>query len=302
MNGARHYVGMHGLGDCIMARPFIRAALKNYEIYLETPWPQLYADLPVKFVRKSTIYRTQNKNLARTPPDIWTGPQGGTRRIYYDLSRGSTYRGIEECFNVALEPALFDLPPLPPPPLVSDRPIAFVRPVTVRAEWANPARNPRPEYIAAIVAALRPHYHIVNVADVAAGAEWFVGEPPQADTNFIHGELAVMDALALLASSALIIGGVGWILPAAIAARRPAFIVLGGQGGHNDPSKITDPRLDLSRLGFARPEKFCPCTDMQHQCEKAIPDLMAQFSTWYASQFPSQRCNGSTAPASVITR
>jgi hypothetical protein len=177
-----------------------------------------------------------------------------------------------------------------------------VRPVTVRAEWANPARNPRPEYIAAIVAALRPHYHIVNVADIADGVEWFAGEPPYADTNYVHGELAVMDMLALLAHAALVIGGVGWIVPAALAARRPAFIVLGGQGGHNDPSKITDPRLDLSRIGFARPENFCPCTDMQHQCEKAIPDLMAQFSTWYVSQFPSNACNGSTVPASAIIR
>ena len=85
---------------------------------------------------------------------VWHGPQGGQRYIRYDLNRGTIISGLEESFGFPLNPANFDLPPLPPPPITSDKPIVFVRPVTVREEWRNEARNPRPEYIAAICDAL----------------------------------------------------------------------------------------------------------------------------------------------------
>lgn len=43
--------GMLGLGDNIYARAFVK---KHLGAYLETPWPQLYADIDVKCVRPST--------------------------------------------------------------------------------------------------------------------------------------------------------------------------------------------------------------------------------------------------------
>ena len=293
----RHFIGMHGLGDNIFARSFIKTAVTKYEVYLETPWPQLYADLPVKPVQKRSIYRTQQKNMARQPASLWHGAQGGQRYIRYDLNRGTIISGLEESFGFPLNPENFDLPPLPPPPITSKKPIVFVRPVTVREEWRNEARNPRPEYIAAICDALRPSHHIVTVADIVPGVEWFVGDPPKADSVFCLGELPVMEMLSLLNSSALVLGGVGWIVPAAIALKRPCFIVLGGQAGHNAPAKITDSRLDLSRLGFAKPEVFCPCTDMRHNCQKTIPDLMAQILTWYGGQYRIPLSNGLTVAA-----
>ena len=78
----------------------------------------------------------------------------------------------------------------------------------------------------------------------------------------------------------IVIGGVGWIVPAALALKVRTFVVLGGHGGHNSPEKITDPRLDLSRIGFARPEKFCQCTNMRHSCEKTIADPIGQYIRW----------------------
>ena len=86
--------------------------------------------------------------------------------------------------------------------------------------------------------------------------------------------------MVLLRSADLVIGGVGWIVPAGLALRSKTFVVLGGHGGHNAPEKITDPRLDLSRIGFAMPEKFCRCTNMLHTCDKTIADVVGQFFRW----------------------
>lgn len=282
--------GMWGLGDNIFSRPFIRAAAKEYDLHLETPWPELYADLDIKFVHGSRKLRTQQKNMARQPPERWMRPAPIPMReikvAYRDLASQSIISALEQRWsklNVRFDPALFDLPDMGPSPVAFDRPIAVVRPVTVRTEWRNEARNPRPEYIAAIAAELMATHTVVAVADIAPGEEWVVGEPPPAHRYFVHGELPVRELLALVRAADIVVGGVGWIVPAAIALKTKAFVVLGGHGGHNAPEKITDPRLDLRRIGFAKPEKFCRCTNMLHTCDKGIADPLGQFYRWWGS-------------------
>jgi hypothetical protein len=279
---------MYGLGDNIYSRPFVRAAAARYEIHLETPWPELYADLDIKFRRGTRRLRTQQKNIARQSPDRWSRPWP-MREItvgYTDLASQSIITSLEQrwsILNVKFDPLLFDLPDMGRSPIVSDKPIAVVRPVTVRAEWRNEARNPRPEYVAVIAAELMATHTVVAIADIAPDEEWLVGELPPAHQYFIFGELAVRELLALVRDADIVIGGAGWIVPAGLALKVKTFVVLGGHGGHNAPEKLTDPRLDLSRIGFAYPETFCQCTNMLHNCDKNIVDPLEQFSRWSRS-------------------
>lgn len=281
--------GMWGLGDNIFQRPFVRAAAAQYEVWLETPWPELYADLDIRFVRRERKLRTQQKNMARQGADRWSRPlpmREMTVSYASHLAATSVIRGMEHRwsnFRVGFDPALFDLPDMGPAPVQFDRPIAVVRPVTVRSEWRNEARNPRPEYVAAIAAELMATHTVVAIADLAPGHEWVVGEPPPAHRYFVHGELSVCELLALVRDADIVIGGGGWIVPAALALKVNTFIVLGGHGAHNAPEKITDPRLDLSRIGFAYPEHFCQCTNMLHDCDKVIADPVGQFYRWWGS-------------------
>jgi hypothetical protein len=99
----------------------------------------------------------------------------------------------------------------------------------------------------------------------------------------VSGELAVRELLALVRDADIVIGGVGWIVPAGLALKVKTFVVLGGHGGHNAPEKITDRRLDLSRIGFAVPEAFCRCTNMLHTCDKRIADPVGQYHRWSRS-------------------
>jgi len=283
--------GLWGLGDNIFQRPFVRAAAKDYELHLETPWPELYADLDIKFVCGTRKLRTQQKNMVRQPPERWMRsvpvPMREIKVSYgRDISTTSIINSLEQRWsrlNVGFDPALFDLPDMGPAPVKSEWPIAVIRPVTVRTEWRNEARNPRPEYVAAIAAELMATHTVVAVADLAPNEEWVVGDPPPAHRYFVHGELAVRELLALVRDADIVVGGVGWIVPAALALKVKTFVVLGGHGGHNAPEKITDPRLDLRRIGFAKPEKFCRCTNMLHTCDKTIADPLGQFSRWWGS-------------------
>jgi hypothetical protein len=283
--------GMWGLGDNIYARPFVTAASRRYQVWLETPWPELYADLDISFVQGSRRLRTQRKNMARQPDARWSKAPHTAKEVkvqYWALEQQSIIAALELSWLISLEvkfdPALFGLPDMGPTPVKSDRPVAVIRPVTVRNEWYNTARAPRPEYVAAIAAELMETHSVVAVADIEPDQEWLVGDLPPAHHYFVHGELGVRELLALVHDADIVVGGVGWIVPAGLALRVKTFVVLGGQGGHNAPLKITDPRLDLSRIGFAMPERYCHCTGMLHDCDKTITDPLGQFARWAATQ------------------
>jgi hypothetical protein len=278
---------MRGLGDNIFARPFVAAAAKQYELWLDTPWPELYADLNISFVRGQTALRTQQNNMARQAADIWSTPPRTIREVkvnYSNLQSWSIIYSLERRWLTALgvkfDPGLFNLPDMGRSPVISTWPIAVIRPVTVRSEWRNEARNPKPEYVAMIATELMKTHTVVAVADLADGQEWLVGEMPPAHRYLVRGELGVRELLALARHADVVVGGVGWIVPAALALKTRTFVVLGGHGGHNAPEKITDPRLDLSRIGFAIPERYCRCTNMLHACNKTISDPVGQFLAW----------------------
>jgi hypothetical protein len=219
-----------------------------------------------------------------------------------DLERGSIVAAMEALLPLEGAPLALDLPPaiLEAARTADDehadgRPIALVRPVTVRGEWFNPARNPLPRYVAEIAGALMATHHVVLVADLAPGAEILIGPVPPHHEAHLHGELDLVALLALAARADVLVGGVGWIVPASIAAGVRAFVILGGHGGHNAPAKITDPRLDLERLGFAVPDRFCSCVNMRcTRCDKTISDLARQFQ-----QFARQ--TGLNLPSSHAT-
>lgn len=281
--------GLKGLGDNIYQRPFVRALARRREVYLSTPWPELYADLPVHFVRTGTRLRTQALNEQRQRPGAWVNPPALAQRVrpFYgmgELKVGSIVRAFEKAMPLEGAEFRFDLPELGASPVRARRPIALVRPVTVRAEWRNEARNPRPEYVAWIAKRLMRTHHVVLAAHLESGAEWLVGELPPHHQAFLRGELDVRQLLALVREADVAVGGVGWIVPAAIALKTRAFIVQGGHGGHNAPEKITDPRMDLSRIGWARPAHYCRCENMRHCCVKLIPDLQVQWTAYAESQ------------------
>jgi hypothetical protein len=272
-----HVIGMHGLGDNIYARAFVRQL--PGEVYLSTPWPQLYKDLPnVKFVPCSSRLRTQAKNISTYSVPLTSIPTDAqTIQVQYtvkDFANGSLIDGIKRCFGV--EPGEFSLPEFDSP-VLSTKPIAVIRPVTVRSEWKNLARNPDAAYVSWIAEQLKETHHIVSVADLEKGKEWLDGEEPFAHQRFHNGELNIQELLGLIGKADIVVGGVGWIVPACLSLGTKAFIVMGGHGGHNAPEKIIPSGVE-HRITFAMPDKFCRCTSMQHRCNKTISNLEEQWS------------------------
>lgn len=264
--------GMLGLGDNIYQRAFVRQLGR---VHLLTPWPQLYADLPnVKCCRPHTKLRTQAINEARDGFTWHNPPAGPHLKIMYGGE--GIIPGMTRVFGVA--PGVFDLPNFGPSPIPGR--YVVVRPVTVRAEWRADSRNPLPGYVAEAADYARSKgFRVVSVADLADGAEWALDPLPPAHVTFHKGELPVEQLLALVQGAAAVIGGIGWIVPACIAAKVPAWIVCGGQGGFNSPELINVPGADWVR--YAVPNRFCRCTQRAHDCDKRITSHAQKFAEWF---------------------
>lgn len=273
--------GMHGLGDNLYQRAVLRRyCAERGPVYLSTPWPQLYADLPeVRCVRPATRLRTQRKNAARHDLAWQRAPVAARPRRWHYVSRpGSLLDALCTDLGIAPEAIDFNGPPVPSEPRP---PYVVVRPATVRQEWPAAARNPRPEYLAqAAAAARRRGLRIVSVADLAEGQEWALAPLPDADETYHAGELPLEWLLGLVAGAAGVIGGVGWLLPAALAYRVPMLLIYGGAGGHHGPERILDPRMDTSHIEQALPAAFCRCKDHGHACDKTITDMEAHIESW----------------------
>jgi hypothetical protein len=279
-------LGMGGLGDSIYQRPFVRAQAELHdELFLRTPWPELYRDIDnLRAVEPRPMHlRTQKKNIERLPEEAWAERPDGIPTLtagYSFHEPGATIvQEMEKRVPLGGRPFRFDLPDFGRSPARWERPYAVLRPATVRNEWRNFARNAQSEYLAAAAQALQEAgYRVVVVADLEEGEEWAVGELPPADRSWIHGELHVDQLMALVQHAAVAVGGVGWLVPAAIALRTPLVVIGGGGGAHNAPEAVTDPRMDLSRVRWILPDEYCLCKGMDHDCPREISGFGERFT------------------------
>jgi hypothetical protein len=277
------------LGDGIYVRPLIRDAALQREVFLETPWPELYRDLNVHFVRGEKGLRLQMRNVLRQDDSLWVKPPRGVESVA--LGYGPIELQTTDVFGAMaakmpmpmVTSPVWDLPDLGESPVdPGGAPLAFVRPVMRRLEWDNAARNPQPEYVSHVSADLkRRGYATLVVCDIQVDRELLAnGIMPPCNLALTKGELSVRQLLATVRDAAVVVGGVGWIVPAAIALLTPAFIILGGNGGMNAPERLLHPAMAAEHIGFARPKEMCLCMDMHHSCNKAIPNLDAQWQRW----------------------
>jgi ADP-heptose:LPS heptosyltransferase len=279
-----------GIGDSIYARPFIKQLCEDgYDVYLKTVLPELFDDLPVKFIDPGTVkFRTQLVNFSKTAVEfLETPPVTFDRTIFYrygpnDLKKYSIFGCMEQSFGYdvgSMQPKMDLSSNLPPHELdVSSKKIAIIRPPTVRKEFFCSTRLPLADYVAWCARILKDSgYYVISIADCVEGQEWIDGDEPYADLKLHHGELGLYKTLSLIKDASVVVGGSGFIVPAALAANVPLFTIFGGRGAYDNPHKIFDLRMDLKKVGWAIPDNFCRCDKQIHECDKTITNLDDKF-------------------------
>ena len=283
---------MQGIGDQLYSRPFVRLLARENEVYIKTVLPDLYSDIPgLNFLNPgSPSYRTQKKGFEASTVEFST-PLRFHRKINWgygrlELKKHGIVSHMERAFG--FEPGVnkiqFNLPLWESADRLIDdvvftaKKIAIVRPATVRKEWMCSARNADPQYINWAARILRDAgYYVISIADCATGEEWIDGEDPPADLYLHKGELGLNGTLALFKRADIVVGGSGFIIPAAVSAHTNLFVIFGGRGEYDNPHKVFDLRMDMKKIGWALPTNFCRCNQMNHDCDKTIKDLDSQF-------------------------
>jgi len=322
-----HFVGMHGLGDCLHQRAILRQIMQKYSVTLETSWPSVYHDLMadgLKLARRSVSLRTQHKNAERESDKFSSLRYAhGTRsmRVAYSGTQvlqvpsktilevmcnvtGTSYADADYRLPIphAWRAGLFEkLHPLPD--RAAERPWLVYRPLVGRREWTSSLRrNADPVAYAAVLNEIQAagDFFTVSIADLEAGHEWVVGPDTKADLSFHKGELVFEDIAALFEGANLALTSSGFAAILAPAVGTPCISIVGGYeypGCHNSASKFA-PYLSIG------PEAYCSCWTSRCNkiCNKTI-DLGAVRPR--VREFVSEVCKGSAhapesdAPASA---
>ena len=263
--------GMLGMGDNIYQFPIVKHYAEHYQVTLKTPWPEVYEGLNVDFIKPTTRLRTQNKSIARNDATYKTAePLAVKLHLTYTGWRRKglpLYQGLLHSVN--LKDIVYNLRIREAKQTRQN--IAVVRPATLRSEWMASSRNPGPQYIQWAIDYLRNKgLEVFVVADIDPPAEVYDGPRPRnAHYYFEKGELSIKGMMDLVHQARVVVGGVGFLCPMAIALGTPAVIIHGGAGGLNRPELIDAPGEGVLR--HVLPLKYCPCSNQNHHCNKAIP-------------------------------
>lgn len=269
-----------GVGDTFYQRPTVRELIKKHgDVALATPFPGLHWDMPtLKFWYRPTMLRTQEKALLSVPKYKWAGIH---KRAKHDLHIGYGHREFLDGLNIMQ--AYEKIVPLTEPfdmsfplkdewvetadKLIGDRKVCILREPTLRREYHNPSRNPKPGIMPYLVQKLREErYTVISIGDHETIEEW-PAEKFQVDEKFVKGEFSVEQISAIIARAHLTLTAVGFAVPMSIAVNGKCFTVF---GGHVKPDYIYDPRMNMTRHAYVAPEPFCNCLDMGHTCAKDI--------------------------------
>lgn len=269
--------GMYGFGDGIYQRSFIKQI--SGTVYLQTPWPEIYSDLPnVRCMPSGTNLRTQKKNETKAAYRFTSAPHC-SRKLKIDYSGRNMLTGMAEAMPGRFKIQPLDLPTTGPALLAGS--YVIIRPCTVRKEWVAESRNPKPEYIEMAAKALKAAgIYTVCVADIDDTNEWLVGNLPECDCYYIKGELSISQVMNLAEHAVGIVSGVGFALPLAMAYKIPLLCVLGGCLGYNGPEMTTHPDSNSAMVTFATPDKPCYCKVRDHKCSKEITGYEQQLTAW----------------------
>lgn len=277
------HVGV-GLGDQIYARPFVLRLAETRDVWIPTPWPELFHGKPsVHRIASHHGLRTQRANVERAAGVAWERLPPNLHTVNLDYGRAvmtfgvSIYEALVRQAGVGepdfgldvpeawMEDARAALAPL------GGRPFCLYRPPTVRREWAATGRNPSPSAIReGWEAAQELGLAVVAVGWLAEGDEALADGalPGQPDLAFLCGELSWTAIAGAMVLADLVLYSPSFFLPLSVAVRSRSFCLYGGMA---PPSQLVDPRMGLERHGWAAPDPFCSCWKLEHGCNKFIP-------------------------------
>jgi hypothetical protein len=286
--------GMLGLGDNVYQRGIVQILSQNDLCVVETPWPQIYLDLPrVICTPAPSRLRTQTKNVRRSLALFKNPPYATSQRFlnltYVPWQRQGVplYQGL--CYCAGIDPKDYFLQLRTS--AIERKDHVIIRPHTLRTEWLAKNRGPDPSAIQfAIDWCNAKGLKTIVVADIDPPLEYYDGPRPLRATEYYErGELPIERLIDLFHTARFVVGTVGFAIPLSMAVGAPAIILHGGAGGLNGPDMVDAPcQIPLRHV---TPKNFCRCVSYEHDCDRFIPldRLETALNECYESTRPTPR-------------
>lgn len=284
MNQPLFIAGMHGLGDNLHQRAVVRQLARRRDVWLETPWPCVYHDMPeVRLVGRGSKLRTQARNAAReaarytvepVPADaeymVMSYAPADVRRLGSVLAAMCQTCGVDFAaadFRMDVPTAWLAKADEVLKQFETSKPLMVYRPMVERREWGgNAPRNPDRYAYRDLFNAIRDRYFVISLADLVPGIEWSVNERVAADVQFHGGELDIETIAGLFKRAALVFTPPGFPIILAQSVGTPVIAAFGGYETSQSFSAGArySPYLGLDVL---RP---CQCFAHHHACDKSM--------------------------------
>jgi len=272
-----------GFGDNIYHIPFVHKLAQKGEVFIYTPFPELFQFPNVYCFKPTTNLKLQLKNMTNNglySKSAGHKPRGEKIRFNYGegFKKGLTIMQSFESIVPLDSEFYFEFNPKQTENVdkilervkTSSKKLCVIRLPSVRKEWANTSRNCKMEYMQLCINYLKDKYYFVSVGDIG-NSENFDGIEPtgideKRDRHAVN-HLNIWETMDLINRSDLALSIQCNIIPICQLLRRKAFIIYGGYISH---AFLSDPRL--FHLGYVEPEPFCSCLNNSHRCNKDIPE------------------------------
>lgn len=272
----------YGFGDTIFIRPLLIAQAQTKDVYVQTPYPELFLNTPVKPVRPGNfMYDFANRAMDTAEGYFEKPTDAKFLRPTYSVEDLKNYRTVSKSFSRGLDFQVYDTRLEPTDKQIilgkelvqTDKPILIVKIPSYRHDWLCESRTPRTAYmIECMKIAKENGMYIVSLQDYTLGDR--LGEPelekewlPLCDKT-LHGRLSVDQLIGLFSIADSVLTYPNFLLPLAIYLDKPVFCLYGGSV---HPQVIIDPRINPYHYYYLAPDPFCHCVESHHDCNKDIP-------------------------------
>jgi hypothetical protein len=274
-----------GLGDNIYQIPFVHKLARQGEVFIYTPFPELFQFSNVYCFKPATNLKLQLENM--TNNSLYS--RKSEHRIMGERLKFNYHRGFKQ--GLSIMRSFENIIPLdgdfhfeftPTTSLEVDeikgradkkkKRLCVVRLPSIRKEWPCYPRIPLMEYFQVCIDYLRQYYYIVTVGDIGNKEEYAGIEPSGIDEKRDRrhlDHLGIWQVFDLLSRSDLVVSMVCNILPMCQILKKRSFFIYGGYVPH---ALLNDERF--YQVGYVEPKPFCFCVSRGqdgHKCNKEIP-------------------------------
>ena len=274
-----------GFGDNIYHIPFVHKLAQQGEVFIYTPFPELFQFRNVFCFKPATNLKLQLENM--TNNGLYSNssghrPTGERLRFNYGAGFKSGLSIMQSFEKVIPLDGDWFFEFIPNPSIQAEeivkrakhkkRKLCVIRLPSVRKEWACYTRMPLMEHFQFCIDYIRQDYYIVTVGDIGNKEDYTGPEPSgideKRDRHHVN-HLGIWDVFDLLNKSDLVIAPQCNILPMCQILRKRSFFIYGGYVPH---APLNDPRF--YQVGYVEPDPFCFCVKNGqdgHKCNKEIP-------------------------------